>query len=140
MCAKGKRYSQCDLELKFRHSIHETEIQPLIPDIFRTFEILSSFCWGHRGPHFLPSSVQATIEEEGEEIEDEICCTDPDQNSVPSLVERPIVCPINIRGNDGASLHGDIIHAGRDCSCSNAVRVGGRPGNLNRMHIWETNN
>jgi hypothetical protein len=43
-------------------------------------------------------------------------------------------------GDNITSLNEDVIHAGRDCSHTNAVRVAGSPGNLDRVNEWIANN
>lgn len=113
----------------------ESKVESLRSLIFRSPHILHLLLSIQLRPLRLPSLILSNIVVLNKPEQQNIEAADPQQNLVPSRVQRLIIFTINVRSDDVPRLNEHVVQCSRDGSCADGIGVAAIPGYQNGMAV-----
>lgn len=113
----------------------ETEIQPLVSLVRSGCQVVQLLLVGHGIPFHRPLLVAPHIVRLGEQVEHNVHARNGEQILVAALVQRRVVCSVDVGRYDGAGLHKHIVGRGRDGAQADRVGIARVPADLDRVGV-----
>jgi hypothetical protein len=116
--------------------VRKSEIQPLIPLIFRGLKIRLLLFRTHTPPNPLAFLISIHVVHFRSHEYQKVPRTYSNQDLVASPVQRLIVIPVDILANDAASLHRHVVQSRSNSARAYGAGVTRRDRDENGVDVW----
>jgi len=114
----------------------EAEVQPLVALVLGIGDIVALLLLAHSRPLRLlllvPPHVVDLRAHEQHNRQD----VDADEGFVAAVIERFVVCAVDVRGDDRSGLHAHVVEGGGDGACADGAGVARAERYVDRVGVW----